>query len=108
MDEDDLDILFQVQSLLEVSLLESDHDLDGDVDGRDFLIWQRYHGGETGNGDANSDLSVDGDDLAVWQMQYGSSVPAVSMVATVPEPGISLAVVGYMLYICGRLARSRD
>lgn len=55
----------------------ADFDGDGDVDGRDFLLWQRGYGisqgAAHGDGDANLDGRVDGQDLAVWQDSYGSS-----------------------------------
>jgi predicted outer membrane repeat protein len=51
-----------------------DFDFDGDVDGRDFLIWQRGFGASSpvgqDDGDATGDGDVDGNDLAVWQMTY--------------------------------------
>ena len=50
-------------------------DFDGDVDGRDFLIWQR--------GDSPNPLSAG--DLAIWQSQYGSP-NLVAAAAAVPEP----------------------
>jgi hypothetical protein len=55
-----------------------DFDFDGDVDGRDFLIWQR--------GDSPDPLSAS--DLALWQDHYGSG-PLVAS-ATVPEPSSAL------------------
>lgn len=51
--------------------LSGDFDSDGDVDGQDFLAWQR-------------DRSVG--DLADWQANYGMS--SLTAVAAVPEPGI--------------------
>jgi hypothetical protein len=52
-----------------------DFDGDGDVDGRDFLVWQRGYGRTAGatysDGDATRDGDVDGKDLAVWQATYG-------------------------------------
>ncbi len=50
-----------------------DFDLDGDVDGRDFLVWQR---GGSPNG-------TNSGDLALWQGQYGNS-PLVGAIA-LPE-----------------------
>lgn len=41
------------------------HDGDGDVDGRDFLIWQR--GGSPSAADG-----VSSSDLAIWQSNYGA------------------------------------
>ena len=52
-----------------------DFDFDGDVDGRDFLVWQR--GGST--------TALSASDLADWQANYGVGPLASS--ASVPEPG---------------------
>ena len=55
----------------------ADFDGDGDVDGRDFLAWQRGFGIQTdaqlSNGDSNSDGDVDEGDLQVWQASYGQT-----------------------------------
>jgi hypothetical protein len=68
---------------------DADFDDDGDVDGQDFLIWQRGVGatgtGTNMTGDANNDTNVNGDDLAVWRGQFGN--PAV---AAIPEPATAL------------------
>lgn len=54
-----------------------DFDGDGDVDGRDFLAWQRGYGTTTGaaqsDGDSNADGDVDAGDLATWQDSYGQT-----------------------------------
>ena len=55
-------------------VVNGDFDNDGDVDGRDFLIWQR--------GGSSNPLSSG--DLAAWQTNYGSSGPLASV--SVPEP----------------------
>jgi CSLREA domain-containing protein len=65
---------------LEVQAPSADFDGDGDIDGRDFLLWQRGYGTPAptavkSNGDADNDLDVDGADLGVWQLEYGT-VPA--------------------------------
>lgn len=57
----------------------ADFDADGDVDGRDFLDWQRGYGiaapnATQGDGDADHDLSVDALDLAFWQSQYAAEI----------------------------------
>jgi hypothetical protein len=62
-----------------------DFDGDGDVDGRDFLLWQR--------GESPDELSVE--DLQLWQEQYGTS-GLVAGVNAIPEPG-ALAT----LLVCG-------
>jgi endonuclease/exonuclease/phosphatase family metal-dependent hydrolase len=62
----------------------ADFDKDADVDGADFLHWQRSVGATGINkaGDANRDHAVDAGDLAVWQTQAGLTVAATA----VPEP----------------------
>ena len=59
------------------SVLNGDSDFDGDVDGNDFLNWQRGYGVESPNGtsdqgDADHDLDVDANDLFVWQSNFGT------------------------------------
>jgi hypothetical protein len=57
--------------------LAGDFDYDGDVDGRDFLVWQR---GESPN-------PLNADDLADWQTNYEISMSSqVSSAVPVPEP----------------------
>ena len=82
--------------------LGGDFDSDGDVDGQDFLSWQRGNGLTGGaapsDGDANADDAVDSVDLGVWQGDYSSSLfEALSGEATsasVPEPsGLVLMLV---------------
>ncbi|MCA9230514.1 MAG: alkaline phosphatase family protein [Planctomycetales bacterium] len=55
--------------------LDSDFDADGDIDGIDFLGWQRGYGPigpmSQSAGDANYDTVVDSDDLAAWGTQFG-------------------------------------
>lgn len=53
----------------------ADFDQDRDVDGRDFLEWQR----------GNSPDPFSATDLANWQEQYGSAGPLVASIS-VPEP----------------------
>jgi hypothetical protein len=68
---------------------DADFDNDGDVDGQDFLIWQRGvgagPGAGNGDGDANADGSVNGADLVVWRGDFGPGA-AVASVGAVPEP----------------------
>ena len=66
-----------------------DFDNDGDVDGRDFLAWQRHpHLGS----------------LADWQNAYGSD--SLSATAVVPEPSCSALLLGFML-LSGRVRGPR-
>jgi hypothetical protein len=59
------------------AVTSADFDVDGDIDGADFLAWQRGLG-STGNasvadGDADGDLDVDASDLGHWKIQFGTS-----------------------------------
>ena len=67
----------------------ADFDQDNDVDGTDFLAWQRGFGTTTGaqraDGDSDDDGDVDADDLSVWQNTYGQSTPPPTAAATAPE-----------------------
>ncbi len=65
----------------------ADFDDDGDVDGDDFLTWQRglgTTGATLAQGDANDDDVVNAQDLAIWKAQFG--MPGASAaVGAVPE-----------------------
>ena len=69
-----------------------DFNLDGAVDGADFVIWQTNFptlaGANWNSGDANFDGAVDGADFVIWQTNF-PTVPEGS-VAAVPEPGGAL------------------
>ena len=73
----------------------ADYDGDDDVDGDDFLTWQRGNGivelASPTNGDSDADGDVDAADLTVWENQFGGAVTATS---AIPEPttGLLLAV----------------
>lgn len=60
-----------------------DFDGDDDVDGRDFLIWQR---GESTTG------PLDAGDLADWQANFGAGAP-LAAATSVPEPTTLLLLV---------------
>jgi hypothetical protein len=87
---------------------------DGDVDGHDFLTWQRNFGFGTDEegvpqyatrrfGDANGDRVVDGADLALWQANYGYGSPALSAASTaIPEPSTLV-----MLFLASMLCSYR-
>lgn len=77
----------------EVSNDTGDFDGDGDVDGNDFLVWQR---GGSPNG-------INSGDLAIWQAEYGFTPPLVANMA-VPEPSALLLalVANAMVFVCGR------
>ncbi len=85
----------------------ADFDEDGDIDGRDFLAWQRGFGMGTtlAQGDANNDRIVDGADLAIWQNQYGTS-PELVAAAAIPEPS-SLTLFAVACLCTIRFGRAR-
>lgn len=64
----------------------ADFDQDGDVDGSDFLTWQRGFGVSEGAtlelGDSNGDGAVNAVDLQTWRDQFALNGSALS----VPEP----------------------
>jgi hypothetical protein len=96
--DDDLDLLDEFsQSEVDAVLAsvvpddDADFDGDGDVDGADFLTWQRGlapSGGTLATGDANDDDAVDGLDLDVWKAQFSAS--ATAAVGAVPEPAAAI------------------
>jgi len=53
-------------------------------------------------GDADGDADIDGADFLTWQRQLGSSIPAISAATGVPEPATCwmLALAGMVLWTC--------
>lgn len=82
--------------LIAEPVLPGDFDLDGDVDGRDFLVWQR-----------NTSVG----DLADWQANYGVEMLAEvedspSRLPSVPEPSTLLVLgLGSLAMRMGRFWR---
>lgn len=67
-----------VQFFGDASGLPGDFDLDGDVDGTDFILWQR---GDSPNGGSPADLTA-------WQSAYNGG--ALSASNAVPEPSSAI------------------
>jgi hypothetical protein len=68
---------------------DADFDNDGDVDGSDFLTWQRNVGNGSATptqGDATGDGNVNGADLAAWRQQFGPGGGSTPAAQAVPEP----------------------
>jgi prepilin-type N-terminal cleavage/methylation domain-containing protein len=76
-----------------------DYDFDEDVDGNDFLVWQR------GVADPGAD------DLSAWTDHFGAGPAAAAATRAVPEPAawlLSIVAVGGLVLTCRRrVARSR-
>ena len=89
-----------IQGGLAVTAVSADFDADSDVDGHDFLLWQR------GLGDADSDGETNGVDLAVWKADFGQMAATSSSLAIVPEPAaLVLVLIGVTwLLVLDRLA----
>lgn len=80
------DLFYKPKSFAAFPHSTSDHDLDGDVDGADLLIWQRYVAQNTGDGDADSNLMVNEADLELWKSEYGAELGSLTGNVAVPEP----------------------
>jgi hypothetical protein len=84
----------------ESQVIHADFDSDGDVDGRDFLAWQRGYGTPVpdaikSDGDADDDTDVDGHDLAIWQNQYSAAEELVATMRADSSPSpTSSAILG--------------
>ncbi|HEX6960970.1 MAG TPA: hypothetical protein VF175_03830 [Lacipirellula sp.] len=83
----------------------ADFDDDGDVDGRDFLTWQRALGSTVANGtgaDGSGNGVVDAADLTLWEAQFGNGA-ATAVAAAIPEPaGLALAAVAGLALAASR------
>ena len=102
LSETDINLLMDegIEQFMGGGGITGDLDGDGDVDGDDFLLWQRNFpvlDGTAGSssGDANGDGNVDGDDFLVWQRNF----PYPTAISSVPEPNslAMLALGGLMM-----------
>jgi hypothetical protein len=87
-DEGELYILSKSDGMIRAIVgpeANADFDADGDVDGSDFLVWQRHvhAGSRPQQGDADGDKAITAADLQYWTEQYGGNEPPS---AAVPEP----------------------
>lgn len=83
----------------------ADFDGDADVDGADFLTWQRNLGRNhvlTALGDANGDHLVNGGDLGAWKATFGAHA-ATSSAATLAAESARLPVADGQLAEFNRL-----
>ncbi|MEO2048397.1 MAG: hypothetical protein ABGX16_17735 [Pirellulales bacterium] len=91
--------------------LPADFDTDNDVDGMDFLTWQRGFGitadATLAQGDANGDAMVNGLDLHLWQTDVGSMANMAMTSQTAPEPS-SLKIALYVLLLYFPVFRRKE
>jgi hypothetical protein len=77
---------------------DGNFDGDDDVDGNDFLVWQRGLGTTTGatqaTGDSNGDGDVDAGDLAVWTAHFGSTTMVAAAAVAESTPLAASAELG--------------
>lgn len=79
-------------------IYDGDYDGDLDVDGSDFLGWQR---GESPDPASNSDLDI-------WEVSFGAAtVPTGASGAAAPEPTTAALLAAASLAVCGRFLRRR-
>ena len=62
-----------------------DFNMDGNVDGDDFLIWQAGFNVDD-SGDADGDGDTDGDDFLIWQSNFGTAEGSGSSLAAALRP----------------------
>ena len=95
-----------------VARAPSDTDFDADVDGRDFLAWQRTFGSTTELlADASENGVVDSADLAKWSESFGGSVGAASSgaaLSTTASDAALSAAISVPWIITADLASSAD
>lgn len=85
---------FTVDLMAPSSPLDGDFDNDNDVDGADFLAWQRGFPG-----------TFDSGDLADWQMNYGGGpLPAAQ---SVPEPTSAILCVLALMMLANQQTRGK-
>ena len=81
---------------------QADADSDGDVDGSDFLAWQRGFGGsqiQQTDGNFDGDNDVDADDLAIWEAEFGSTNQLATSRVVQPVPEASSVVLVVFVWI---------
>ncbi len=89
------------------SFLLGDANLDGTVDGVDFLVWNANKFGSTPHwcsGDFNADGNVDGQDFLIWNANKFTSSDTLS---SVPEPRFALVLVSGLLCFIRRRSMGR-
>ncbi|QEG34244.1 metallophosphoesterase [Bythopirellula goksoeyrii] len=84
------DEYFTIQLSLVSQPIDGDFDSDGDVDGNDFLLWQR--------GDSPNELSPE--DLLAWQTNFGFPESTLASNIMVPESSALTLLLGFASILC--------
>jgi len=71
-------------------IFPGDYDLDRDVDGFDFLTWQR----------GESPESLSASDLSEWEDKFGINYPSTATSSAVPEPSAILLLFSTLSCFC--------
>lgn len=98
-------VFVTIDTLQEIQLLAGDYDYDDDVDGSDFLLWQRELGSNDLAPDGDDDGLVGPADLDLWEINFGAGSDALDARETtvVPEPSSSLLLLSVALLTLSRL-----
>jgi glucose/arabinose dehydrogenase len=115
------DLVYIIRNVAPLPAPTADFDTDGDVDGHDFLAWQRGLGlsnAQRVDGDTNADGDVDSGDLTIWKQQFGQGT-SVSMASgaalsesvtsfTIGDGGATTSLSGLpeLVYGAGNLERA--
>lgn len=96
-DDDNTSAIFRYAKAQDTPFVDAsggDFDGDGDVDGTDYVAWQKGLGltGQlnASTGDADGDGDVDSNDKAVWATNFGPGPGAAGAARSVPEPSTLL------------------
>ena len=76
-----------------LTLAVGDFDFDADVDGADFLVWQREVGAaHPSPADMDRNGLVDADDLGLWRDRFGAAPSSLSTAFAIAEPSAAAAM----------------
>jgi hypothetical protein len=95
-----------------------DFNVDGQVDGADYVVWRKTLGAAVAHGsgaDANGDGVVDGADYSMWKAGFGTTVSmgagsgagASASIPSVPEPTSLVLAIAALKFLTGTARRGR-
>jgi ELWxxDGT repeat protein len=77
-ERDDKGLELYAMTVIDEPPSRSDFDRNGQIDGNDFLVWQRAFGSNDPNSDADGNGIVSRHDLDYWQRAFGQILPTVT------------------------------